>query len=232
MKITILGNSVSLRNRPVEKYPNNKNYGMLLEDMLADRYTITVTNKGIGRATITDINERIDDHINEFPDYYILNIGVCDAATRPIPLWFATIINNSKDSFIKSIFSSVYYRLIRDKSAFFVKLRGKRSWVSERKFRKQFEYLVSELSKDTNARILILSINKANERVERIVPGSRRNYNSYNSIMKDVADKYKQEYIDTTDMSDNEYYPDGTHFNLAGNTEIANRLYKIIEESV
>jgi len=232
MKITILGNSVSLRNRPVEKYPNNKNYGMLLEEMLSKKHVVTVTNKGIGRATITDINERIDDHINEFPDYYILNIGVCDAATRPIPLWFATIINNNKDSFLKSVFSSLYYRFIRGNSAFFVRLRGKRSWVSEKKFREQFEYLVSELSKDTNARILILSINKGNDRVENIVPDSGRNYNSYNSIMKDMSDKYKQVYVDTTDMSDVEYYPDGTHFNIAGNKEIANRLYNIIIKRV
>ena len=232
MKITILGNSVSLRNRPVERYPDNKNYGMLLEEMLADKRVVTVSNKGIGRATIIDINQRIDDHINEFPDYYILNIGVCDAATRPIPLWFATIINNNKNSLLKSVFSSIYYRLIRDNSAFFVRFRGKNAWVSEKRFGREFEYLVSELSKDTNARILILSINKANDRVEKIVPGSGRNYEIYNSIMRNIADKYNQEYIDTTDMSDLEYYPDGTHFNIVGNKEIANRLYNRIKEHV
>lgn len=232
MKITILGNSVSLRNRPVEKYPNNKNYGMLLDEKLSDDFDLIVSNKGIGRATILDINERLDDYINEFPDYYILNIGVCDAATRPIPLWYAEIINNKKNTILKSILGSIYYRFIKNHSAFFVRLRAYKSWVSEKKFRKEFELLVSELSNDTNARLIVLSINKINDRVESIVPGSGIKYELYNSIMKDISAKYNQSFIDTTDLSDIEYYPDGTHYNLVGNKEIADRIYKVIKESV
>lgn len=233
LKICILGNSVALRNRPVEKYPNNKNYGAFLEDLLSYEQEVSLVNKAKGRATIRQINKELDNHINEFPDYYILNIGVCDSATRPIPYWYGEIINNTySNSLIKSVLSSLYYRIIKPHSSFFVNLRGKRSWVSANNYKKNFEFLVSELIKDSNAKIIIMSINNTNERVESIVPGSGHNYEVYNSIMKDIADKYAQVYVDTTDMSSAEYYPDGTHYNLKGNKDIAVRLYKIISKSV
>lgn len=232
LKICILGNSVSLRNRPVEAYPNNKNYGALLEESLSDDYQVTVVNKAFGRATVIDISERMDSYINEFPDFYILNIGVCDATTRPVSRFYGDIINNPKSSFLKTVLSSVYYRIIKPHSSFFVKFRGYKSWVSKKKFRIRFENIVSELTKDTNAEMIILSINKGIDRVENIVPRSRENYLAYNSIIKDISNKYGHIYLDTTDMDDKEYYPDGTHYNLSGNKEIASRLTKIIKESV
>ena len=233
LKICILGNSVALRNRPVEKYPNNKNYGTLLEEILSQKQDVSLVNKGIGRATVLDVQKELDRHINEFPDYYILNIGVCDAATRPIPYWYGEIINNShKNTLIKAVLSSIYYRLIKPYSSFFVRLRGKRSWISSKRFKKSFQFIVSELIKDTNSRIIIMSINNVNDRLERIVPGSGKKYQEYNRIMKKIADEKALTYLDTTDMLDVDYYPDGTHFNLDGNKEIANRLSRIIIEDV
>lgn len=233
LKICILGNSVALRNRPVEKYPNNKNYGALLEEIISEKLDVSLINKAVGRATVLDFERGLDGHINEFPDYYILNIGVCDAATRPVPYWYGEIINNShKNTFLKTVLSSIYYRLIKPYSPFFVKLRGKRSWVSAKRFKRSFQFIVSELIKDTNSRIIIMSINNVNDRLENIVPGSGKKYQEYNRIMKEIADEESQIFLDTTDMIDVKHYPDGTHFNIEGNKEIANRLSRIIIEDV
>jgi len=55
LKITIIGNSVALRNRPPEKYPLNKNYSQYLEDYLyseLDNTNIFINNKALGANTI------------------------------------------------------------------------------------------------------------------------------------------------------------------------------------
>jgi lysophospholipase L1-like esterase len=231
-KICIIGNSVALRNRPVEVYPKNKNYGTLLDNLLSEEQDVCLVNRAFGRATIIDISQHLDDYICEFPDYYILNIGVCDATSRPVSRIYGNIINSKKAGCLKAILSSIYYRLIKPHSSFFVRLRRKKAWLTAKRFKNEYENILSELSKDTNARIILMSINKGNDRLESLAPGSSKKYLEYNTIIKDIADKYSQIYLDTTDMRDTESYPDGVHFNIKGNRDIANRLYKLIRAGV
>lgn len=229
LKITVLGNSVALRTRPVEKRPNNKNYGIILEELLnSSGFECSIENRAFQRATSQDILEKLDDYIATFPDYYILNIGVCDAPTREIPYWFAEIINRKKSSLLKNIL--VYFRnkVILPKRTFFVKLRGKKQWISEKKFERNYSELLKRLEKDTNARFILLSINLANKRIESILPKSAENYIKYNSIIKKLAQNSRAVYLSLDDLDSEIHYPDGTHFSKAGNKEVANRLYQLI----
>ena len=52
LRITIIGNSVAIRNRPPQKFPNNKNYGLLLEEILQNNHPeqiVMVNNLGFSR---------------------------------------------------------------------------------------------------------------------------------------------------------------------------------------
>jgi len=231
LKITIIGNSVAIRNRPPQKYPANKNYGVFLEELLQSEYSdmfVNVRNMAFSRATILNVVERLDDFIASMPNYYIINIGVSDASSREIPYWMAEIINNPKITFLKSIYSGLHHHFIKPNRSFFVRLRGKRSWISQTVFKNNLISLIQLLHKETNSKIIFIPINPTNERVEKEVPGSSENYNKFNEIIKYIAKKHGCLMIDINDLEPSVHFPDGIHYSSEGNSIIAKKLFETI----
>lgn len=233
LKVAIVGNSVGLRVRPPCQYPNNKNYGIILEELLQNEYKdkfVFVRNLCIGRGTIWDILARRNEILNEFPNYYVINLGVSDASTREIPLWYSNIIVNRKESLKRRLLYGIYYYWIRKFRPQLVRFRGKRTWTSKRIFEKYFDKIIALLEKDTNSRIIVLSINPAGMRIEKELPGSSKSYVQFNGILENIAEKYDARFLDTTDLGDEKFIPDGIHFSLEGNRIVAERLFRIIVE--
>lgn len=231
IKVSIIGNSVGLRVRPPVFYPNNKNYGVRLKELLQYNFPdkcITVNNLCVGRSTILKTLSKIDDIVAEFPNYYVINTGVTDASTREIPLWFSDFINSKKESFFRSFFMAFYIYVLIKIRPILVILRGKRPWISIRLYSKCLKKLIKLLIKETNAKIILLSINQTTERVDSQLLGSSKNYELYNKISKSIADELNVIYLDTTDLEPELYVPDGIHFSLEGNEIIAQRLSEII----
>lgn len=228
-KICIIGNSVALRVRPPVEIPNNKNYSQLLRDNSDNNFDIV--NLGYGASTVKDIYGTIDSFIREFPDYYIINLGVVDASTREVPLWFYRLATKkSLNPFY--VFNALFYRNILSKfRRSLVNLRGRRSWISQKRFGKYFELIIKSLVKETNAKIIVLSINEANERVEKQLPGSFRKHRIYNLIMKEITNHYTQIFLDTNKILVLTDYPDGVHFSEAGHKKIAEKLHSIISQN-
>lgn len=232
LKVTIVGNSVGLRVRPPKAYPNNKNYGMLLEEMLQEKYPDTmvfVKNLCIGRGTLWDILNKRGDILNTFPNYYVVNLGVTDASTREIPLWFSNIVNRNRPSFFKKVLRGFYIHIIRKIRPHLVLLRGKTTWTSKKNFEIYFDKFIDYLVKEANARIIIISINSANKRIEDELPGSTKNYIEYNEIIKAIADKYNAYYVDFSDIVHEIHAPDGIHFSVEGHEILSNRIFNIID---
>lgn len=235
MKITIIGNSVAIRNRPPKKYPDNKNYGAFLEDQLQNKYSelsIYVNNMAFSRATILNVVERIEDYIASMPNYYIINLGVSDASTREIPYWMAEIINDPKKSLFKNLLSGFHHYIIKPKRSLFVKLRGKKSWISRKTFKKNLTYLIQILKKETNAKLIFLPINPTNDRIENEVPGSSENYKKYNKLIGDVVEDYGCPIIKIDDLDPLVHFPDGIHYSNEGNAMIAKKLFETIKEDI
>jgi lysophospholipase L1-like esterase len=155
-------------------------------------------------------------------------VGVCDAASREIPLWVSNIINDPKGGFLKAFFSFFHHYFIKPNNALFTRLRGKRAWVSPARFSKLYTRLIKDLQQNTNARIICLGINLANERVEQIIPGSAKNYRDYSAIIQSCAKQAGVPYINTHDLTASDHFPDGTHFNDAGHQIITARILDVI----
>jgi len=233
IKICITGNSVALRIRPPHEYPENKNYTSLLAEKLNQRfsdYRFLVENKSIGADTVQNIYEKIDSIIHCFPDMYILNIGVVDACTREVPLWFFRLATRRNEDLISVFFRAFYRGLIAKIRPFLVILRGERPWISKRKFEKYFSLIAETLQKETNSKIIVLPINLTNSRVERMLPGSRKNQIKYNTILKQIADDYNLSFIELNDLDPVKHYPDGIHYSSSGHQIVSDRiLSKIVE---
>ena len=231
LKVVIVGNSVAMRVRPPEKFPSNQNYSILLQSLLEkelDNFVVQVDNKAKGASLVSDILSNIDILIQEFPHYYILNLGVVDASTREVPYWFYQLVNKQVKNNFEYLCSGLYANFFMKYRPFFVNLRGKKSWVSEKDFENYFNLIVSTLLKETNTRIIFLTINPANDRVEKLLPGSRHNHYQYNEHIKNIAVKYEQLLLDTSTFINHQNYPDGVHYSTSGHQLIAHKLKEMI----
>jgi len=234
MKITIIGNSVAMRIRPPLNYPENINYTRHLEKILRERIekSTYVQNHSLGGLTIKGVFPRMDEYIRTFPDFYILNLGVVDSCTRDIPYWLFKIIYGNKQDLFHRVIGKLYHSAIMKRiSPFLVIIRGKRSWTSKKKYERMFYKLIEILTKETNAKIIVLPINLADERVEKQLPGSRSNHISFNKIMNKACHNKRIQYLNCTEFTSNEYYPDGIHYSAVAHKNIAEMIFeKIIGE--
>jgi len=88
--------------------------------------------------------------------------------------------------------------------------------------------LIDKLLRETNAEIIGLSINLANERVERALPGSLSKHEQYNSIIRQCLDRSRCKFLDLTDLKPDPHYPDGVHYSAEGHGIVADRILRLI----
>ncbi len=233
-KVTIVGNSIALRCRPQSE--GSKNYGQYLEEKLIEKYPnhfVSLLNTAFSRATVTDIQQILNPTIvNQFPDVYIINLGVCDASTREIPYWYAEILNKKKDSVLRHVLRVIHDSFIRKHNSFFVKIRGKRAWISKKKFAKLYENIFIEIKRNSNAKVIALPINLPSPRVENILPGSHQKYLEYNKIIEEITARQQGITIPIDDLNSDEHYPDGAHYSDLGHQIIASRILEVIHAAI
>jgi lysophospholipase L1-like esterase len=231
-KIAIIGNSVALRTRPPQLLNDNQNYGVRLESLLnqeGDAFYL-VNNYGFGRATIYEIYLKLDNLIAAMPDLYILNIGIVDASTREVPLWFSNIVTSRKKNIFHNTMRAFHHYIFKRFRPFWVKARGKKSWISESSFKNYYRLIIEAIKKDTHARLILMPINKGNERVEKQIPGTLDNIKQYNKIIRELAFENKVDFLETEDLQSKDFFPDGIQFNAEGHFLIAERLQQLIKK--
>jgi len=179
IRITILGNSVAMRVRPPEEYPFNRNYTYLLRE--SDSYSFNVNSLAAGGSTIKSSFKHLDAYISSFPDVYILNFGVVDACTREVPRWFFNIYNSTSQACGNRLARWYYNGIVKRVRRPLVYLRLKSPWVRRKAYKRLYSLMVERLLKETNAIIIGLPINIANDRIEKALPGSRKNHMIYNA---------------------------------------------------
>ena len=99
-----------------------------------------------------------------------------------------------------------------------VKLKGKKSWTDRNKFIQQMNNLI-DILKSKNCSYSILGINYPNNRIESVLPGSQENVILFNKELEKLNN-----YISVHDLNDQEYYPDGIHYNSKGHQLITDKI--------
>ena len=234
-KITIIGNSVALRVRPSIQLELDESYvyGYLLESELnkfdGNSLAWTVDNLGLSRLLIKEVYDNSDEYLRSFSDVYIFNIGCVDAPNREIPLWFSDIVFKRKYKIFHSVINTLYISVIKKYLRLpLVALRGHKPWVSETEFKFYFNEVLEMFCKQTSAKIIVMGINAGNQRIENMLPGTMANYRLYSEILKKICLKNQVDFIDVSDLSSENYFPDGVHYNDKGHAEISLRLVKSI----
>ena len=230
VKVVVIGNSVGIRVRPPLESPHNLNYSQLLEQLISDLSPDSVghvENISLHRLMAGDVLESIENYITKLPHFFIINLGVVDASSREIPLWYANIQKKNK-SFFGKAFSWFHMRIIVPNRRLFVKLRGGKSWVKLQSFTESYEKIVQTLLKETNARVIAIGINQGDKRIEESLPGSMKKYGLYNEQIASVTRSFGQLYIEVNDFLTQEDFPDGIHYNAEGHKKVASRLFEEI----
>jgi len=232
VSVVVIGNSVGIRVRPPLPVPENLNYSQLLEGMISDMSDDLVghvENMSYHAQLIRDVEGSMETYITKLPHFYILNLGVVDASTREIPLWYYHIQEN-KGSIRGKILSMVHTHVISRNRKFFVKLRGRNSWVKPDAFSSSYDRVLEILRKETNARIIAMGINPGTRRIEESLPGSLKKYILYSERIKLITEKHGQVYMDMGDFLTHEDHPDGIHFSAGGHRKVAKRLFEEIKK--
>jgi len=234
LSVTVIGNSVALRVRPVEPYPGNLNYFSLLSDAEFNKNSRTrnlnVLNLARGGNTIKSAFKDFDSYIRSFPDLFILNFGVVDASTREVPKWFFDMYNSTGQYWYNNLSRWVYNAIIKKIRRPLVYLRGKRPWVGRKKYEFLYNLMIERLLKETNAIIIGLPINTADERIEKALPGSRRNHLNYNQVMENALDRERCYFINLQEGLTADDRPDGIHYSKSGHEKVARRIIDLIED--
>lgn len=227
LKIVIAGDSVSLRIRPPRENAEELTYAEHLTNLLPDS---TIHHLGVGAMSIRYQLKDNDAFIRLFPDFYILNFGIVDASTRSVPEYLFRFINHEAANkwilieLLRKIvgFLELKYRKI------LVKARGKTTWSSSGIFREEYIKIIRRIEKETSAKIICLSINQTNDRIENQLPGTSKNISLYNEIIREFCQRPRCIFLNTASLVGNDELPDGIHFNAKGHKIIAESLKNII----
>lgn len=105
---------------------------------------------------------------------------------------------------------------------------------SEQNFKKNYTYIVDSLSKQTSAKIYLISIPLIGSETVYLPP-----YNFYfkqktiifNEIIKTIAKDYNLQYIDITTPTENIFKKDGSHYS-ADSFHLSDEGYKILADEI
>ena len=227
-KIVIIGNSVALRIRPPRQNEIDLSYAEILDNRLPETL---VVNRAIGATVMPHESNWLDELIAYHANCYILNYGVVDACTRSVPRWMWDFINNDNPhrNFIMKIFRFLFNFFEKKFRRGLTVLRGKRAWTSRAAFAYKYEKMLRLLQKDSNAQLICIGINRPSARIERFLPGSVRNVQRYNEVIRQLANKYNSVYVETFYDFDESLIPDGVHFNAEGHRKLADMLLDAIK---
>ena len=227
-KIVIVGNSVALRIRPPRQNEEDLSYAEILDKKLQDAMVI---NRAVGFNVMPYESIWVDEMIAYHAHCYILNYGIVDACTRSVPNWMWKFINNDNPQrglimkvlrFLCSLFEKSFRRTL-------TVIRGKRGWTSRSGFAFKYEKMLKLLKKDSIAQIICIGINRPSSRIERFLPGTVRNVQRYNEVIRQLANKYNYVYVETFYDFDESLIPDGVHFNSEGHRKLAGMLLDVIK---
>jgi lysophospholipase L1-like esterase len=227
-KIVIVGNSVALRIRPPRQNEDDLSYAEILDKNLPD---VFIVNRAKGDTVMPHASVWIDEMIGYHANCYILNYGIVDACTRSIPRWMWNFIHNDNPhhGIIKKLLRFLFNFFETRSRKFLTVIRGKRAWTSRTAFAYKYEKMLRLLQKDTSAQIICIGINRPSARIERFLPGSVRNVQRYNEVIRQLANKYNSVYIETFYDFDETLMPEGINFNAEGHRKLAGMLMEVIK---
>ncbi|MDX2362883.1 MAG: SGNH/GDSL hydrolase family protein [Crocinitomicaceae bacterium] len=223
-KIVIAGNSVGVRIRPFES--GDSSYSDLLRREHNGLVNLCASGEMIGTFSLHS-----DKIIREKPDVVILQFGIVELSSRSTSRALYNYLHyrakrTSFGAFVKHIINGVESKL----RSVLVHLGFKRSWYRTSRFLKEYEFLVSQLTNNSDARVICMGVNIPNDRVEKQLPGSRKRVTKANEALQEISKKYTECYFIDVNHFGSENYPDGIHYSAKGHREVLDSILELMKD--
>ena len=227
MKITFVGNSVSIRVRPLQK--NSSAFPFIVEKALSDKHTFSFDL--LGGQMIDKYVSNPDYLFRQNADLIILNFGIVELSSRSVSRRFYDYLNyytpkNKRKRSLQRIFKFLENRFRKS----LVLLRGKNSWYNKELFLKDYLKLIIEVENKSHSKIIVLGINNPNERIENQLPGTKERVEYVNRTLKSKLNEQSIYFVDVNTLTNPKDRPDGIHYNSNGHITISNEIFKLIEK--
>ncbi|MFY9072123.1 SGNH/GDSL hydrolase family protein [Aliarcobacter butzleri] len=229
-RILIIGDSTLMWVRP---YRQNKEDLTYIELLIKQKYLLDINAKP-GMTSSEALKFYWNNEMATFNDIYIISVGINDLTPRSYPRWLwkmnndIVFPNSYFDKFIKFFYRVITYTKFQTICS---KFGISRAWVSKNNFRKNLQKLQELIIKESNSRIIFLSLPTVTERVKNILPGIEKNVIEYKEVLKDLKNSRTTILdIDRLFREDIEKYnPEGIHYSADGHKKVFEELIRIIE---
>jgi len=232
-KILIIGDSTIQWIRPYRNHIDDFTYVELLRK---EGYDIDVISMP-GMTSKEVLNIYWNTLGGKFYDIYIVSVGINDLTPRSYPRWMWKIYNNLliKESLLSKTFD-IFYRLFTNKfiQKMFSKYRISKPWISLKYFNLYLSKFQELVIKETDSKIIYLSLPMVSTRVSSILYGIEKNIVAYKRVIKDLVDNKRVYEIDIDKLFEKDiekYNTEGIHYTADGHKIIFENLVKMIKDT-
>lgn len=218
--LLIIGDSLSLPNA-AEQVDAALTYPTLLSKHF-ERATIK-HSAIIGNDTKVAKGKIKEDILDFQPSHALVQLGIVDCAPRVFlrnELRFVMMLPDSVQNFI--------HKFTRKHRYLITKFR-KREFVSIRSFEKNYRIILSAFQK-VQAKVILINIVAASDYLCSISYGMRENIDTYNQVIKELAEEYGCDLINLNSLTSQNkalLANDGYHLSITGNRQISEEVTAI-----
>jgi lysophospholipase L1-like esterase len=231
IRVAVIGDSTAMWIRPYRNHIDNFTFVELLikkDNLDVDIYT---------RPGMTSHDALIlvwNELMGKFYDYCIFNFGINDCVPRSYPKYMANFHNNTLIAQTKA--HGLIYLFYRFFTAikvqkFLFKIGISKPWSNLKKFENNLAEIIKILSKETDSKIIFLTIPKTSKRVEGIFPNINNLIPEYsNAISKLQLNNTNIINIDSMFKMDyDKYIEEGIHYSSHGHQLVYTEILKVLE---
>ncbi len=229
-RILIIGDSTLMWVRPYRKNKEDLTY---IELLIKQKYIFDINTKP-GMTSIDVLKLYWNSKMASFNEICIISVGINDLTPRNYPRWLWKINNDMVvpnsyfDKCINFFYKvATYSRLQTVCSKFAIS----KPWVSKDNFKKNLQKLQEIILKESDSKIVFLSLPMVSSRVKNILPGIEKNVIEYKKIFKELKNE-RTSIIDIDEIFKEDiekYNPEGIHYSADGHKKVFEELIKIIE---
>ena len=231
MRIAVIGDSTVEWIRPYRDHKNDFTYSELL--MKNDSYAVDIYIKP-GMTSHDALILIWQELMGKFYDYYIFSFGINDCTPRSYPkimadFYNASLIPNTK---MQKLFF-LFYRLFTATKVQRIasKLKISRPWTDLKTFEKNIKRIINILTKETDAKMIFLSIPQTSKRVEDILCNINGLILEYSEIIKKHASLSVD--MDSLFSEDYEkYISEGIHYSSEGHRLVYKEILARLDNNV
>ncbi|MCK9453837.1 SGNH/GDSL hydrolase family protein [Sulfurimonas sp.] len=229
-RVLIIGDSTTMWIRPYRKSHDDLTY---IELLRKQNYQIDVVSKP-GMTSSEAVKYYWNNSMASFYDICIISVGINDLTPRNYPRWLWKINNEIlvSNSYFEKLIQFIYRLVTYSKfQTLCAKFGMSRPWVSKNAFKLYLLKLQKIIIKESNTKMVFLSLPMVSSRVENIFPGIENNVIKYKKVFNELQNE-RTLILDIENIfkyDRQRFNPEGIHYSADGHKRIFEELIKIIE---